>query len=119
MSSYRLSRRARSDIIDILFWSADHFGADARERYRVLVDTAIKDIAADPTRAGSRARPELGDGVRSWHLRLGRDRSPTERVHEPRHFLIYRVEDGLVVIGRVLHEAMDLAAHVDPDTTWR
>lgn len=35
-----------------------------------------------------------------------------------RRFLIYRAEAERV-IGRVLHDAMELARHVDPDTAWR
>lgn len=119
MTSYRLSQLARSDIVEILFRSADRYGLDARDRYQALLATAINDIASGPTQPGSKPRPELGEGVRSWHLRLSRDRSPVGRVQEPRHFLIYRAEDGLVAIGRVLHDAMDLAAHVDPEAAWQ
>ena len=38
-------------------------------------------------------------------------------VRRPRHFLIYRVEPALLVVGRVLHDAMELARHADPETT--
>jgi toxin ParE1/3/4 len=119
VSHYRLSQLARSDIIEILVWSKERFGAAAHDRYRALLVTAIGDIASDPTRVGSKSRPELGDGVRSWHIRHSRDRSPAEPVHTPRHFLVYKSESGLVVIGRVLHDAMDLSAHVDSDAAWR
>jgi len=36
-------------------------------------------------------------------------------VRRPRRFLVYRCEPTLVVIGRVLHDAMELARHLDPD----
>jgi toxin ParE1/3/4 len=42
----------------------------------------------------------------------------TDVVRRPRHFLIYRFEPSLLVVGRVLHEAMELARHLDPDTSW-
>ena len=41
-----------------------------------------------------------------------------EAIRRPRHFLVYRVEPALVVVGRVLHDAMELAQHLDPDTSW-
>ena len=70
---------------------------------------------------GSIERPELGNGVRSWHLRLSKDHvasSSAGVVQRPRHFLIYRREPALLVVGRVLHDAMELARHADPETTW-
>ena len=36
------------------------------------------------------------------------------RIRHPRHFLIYRMEPDAVAIGRVLHDAMELALHMDP-----
>jgi toxin ParE1/3/4 len=112
VNHYRLSRLARSDIVDILVWSTRHFGVAARDRYRALLAAAIADVAADPSRPGSRLRPDIGPGIRSWHLRASRDRSGLSRVNAPRHLLIYRVDDGIVVIGRVLHDAMDVPDHV-------
>lgn len=119
MAAYRLSRLAQSDIESILEWSHANFGESARRRYQALIAVAVRDIAADPTRVGCQPRPELGEGVYSWHLRQGRDRSKVARVERPRHFLIYRIDGRLVVIGRVLHDAMDIERHIDPGTTWR
>ncbi len=118
MADYRLSQRAQLDIESILEWSHVNFGESARRRYQALIAAAVRDIAADPERVGCQARPELGDGVYSWHLRLSRDRSKSDRVERPRHFLIYRLDHKLVVIGRVLHDLMDLEPHIDPDTSW-
>jgi hypothetical protein len=39
-------------------------------------------------------------------------------VRRPRHFLVYRFEPALLVVGRVLHDAMELARHFEPDTSW-
>lgn len=35
-------------------------------------------------------------------------------VNRPRHFLISRREAEVLIIGRVLHDAMELRRHVDP-----
>ena len=39
-------------------------------------------------------------------------------VRRPRDFLIYRFEPELLVVGRLLHDAMELARHLDPKTSW-
>lgn len=120
MRGYRLSAAAQDDLFGILAWTQQQFGDTARARYAALVATALRDVAGQPERAGSAARPELGAGVRSWHLRLSRERARTDTgvVHRPRHFLVYRAEPGLLVVGRVLHDAMELARHMDPSTSW-
>jgi len=114
MAGYRLSAAAQADLINILAWTHERFGELARERYEALIVAALRDSAAQPDRAGSIERPELGEGVRSWHLRLSRERAriATGIARRPRHFLIYRLDNGLVVIGRVLHDAMELALHL-------
>ena len=120
MFRYRLSEAAQGDLRDILAWTDEQFGEAARLRYESLIVAALRDVASQPDRPGSLARPELGAGVRSWHLRLSRDhvKPGVEVVRRPRHFVVYRSEPALVVIGRVLHDAMELARHVDPDTSW-
>lgn len=120
MWRYRLSVAAQDDLVEIFAWTHAQFGVEARERYEALVIAALRDVAAEPERAGSAARPELGAGVRSWHLRLSRQRARTASgvVHRPRHFLVYRPEPGLLVVGRVLHDAMELVRHLDPSSSW-
>ena len=120
MLRYRLSDAAQADVINILAWTHEQFGEAARLRYESLIVAALRDVATQPDRPGSIARPELGLGVRSWHLRLSRDHVGTgaDGVRRPRHFLIYRFEPALLVVGRVLHDAMELARHLDPATSW-
>jgi len=120
MTQYRLSASAQSDILDILAWSQEQFGDEARIRYEALIVAALRDVAAEPDRPGSIERPELGAAVRSWHLRLSRERARTTTgiVGHPRHFLIYREEHDVVVVGRILHDAMELSHHLDPVSSW-
>jgi toxin ParE1/3/4 len=115
MAGYRLSRFAERDIEILLEWSQERFGEKARIHYEALLARAITDVAADPERAGSRERPELAPGARTYHLRHSRDTVPKRvgRVKRPRHFLLYRVvQDGQIEIGRVLHDGMDLDRHL-------
>lgn len=121
MARLRLSRAAETDIIDILAWSQSRFGDAVRRRYERLIVVALSDIASDPFRPGGIARPELGVGVRSWHLRVSRRRAAESGavVARPRHFIIYRQADtDLVVVGRVLHDAMELERHLQGLAIW-
>ena len=120
MFRYRLSQAALGDVLDILAWTHERFGEAARLRYERLIVAALRDVASQPDRPGSLARPELGADVRSWHLRLSREHTKpgVGIVHRPRHFLVYRLQPGLVVVGRVLHDAMEMAGHLDPDASW-
>jgi toxin ParE1/3/4 len=120
MLRYRMSDVAQVDVINILAWTHERLGEPARLRYESLIVAALRDLATQPDRPGSIARPELGAGVRSWHLRLSRNHVATgaDVVRRPRHFLVYRFEPALLVVGRVLHDSMELARHLDPDTSW-
>jgi len=120
MVRYRLSEAAQGDVLGILAWTHEQFGDVARLRYESLIVAALRDVAGQPDRPGSLVRPELGAGVRSWHLRLSRDhvKPGVQVVRRPRHFLVYRSEPALVVVGRVLHDAMELAQHLGPEAAW-
>lgn len=91
----------------------------ARLRYEALLEHAILDVAEEPERIESRARPEIGPSVRTYHLSHSRNRIGRSevRIRRPRHFLLYRVSSDRVEIGRILHESMDLARHVPTDDT--
>ena len=103
------------DIIQILAYTERRFGDTARRRYQALLVTSFRDIASDPERLSSAARPELGLAVRSYHLRHSRNRARTQdgMVRQPRHLLLYRaMRADLISIGRVLHNGMDIEAHL-------
>jgi len=116
--NYRLSPFAFRDIREILIWTQENLGSEARRRYELLLEQAIWDVAVNSRRAGVTSRPDLGPTAFTYHLKLSALQvSPTSnRVRNPRHFLLCRVTpDGAVEIGRVLHDSMDLAEHVPPD----
>lgn len=89
----------------------------AAARYRDLLKQAIRDIAADPERAGSHDRRELARGVRTYHLSFSRDRARSDLgvVGKPRHFLVYRRRNDVVDVVRVLHDARELERHLPAD----
>lgn len=111
-----LSPTARNDIRETLTWTQERFGQRAAARYRDLLKQAISDIATDPERPGSQARPELARGIRTYHLSFsrGRARGALGVVGKPRHFLVYRQRGSSVDVIRVLHDARDLERHLPP-----
>lgn len=116
---YRLTHAAQEDIVAILRWSDEQFGQEARRRYEALIVTALRDAAsAAEGDVGRRSRPEFGEGVFSWHLALSRAHSAGGRVHRPRHFLICRREADVLVVARVLHDAMELRRHLEAEQAW-
>ena len=87
-------------------------------RYEALIETALRDIAADPHRIGVKTRNELGRALLTYHLFSSRNAARTNLgiVRRPRHILVFRVAaPDFVDIGRVLHDAMDLKEHLPDD----
>ncbi|TKT46604.1 type II toxin-antitoxin system RelE/ParE family toxin [Rhizobium sp. LC145] len=118
MADFRLSAVAEADLVELLAWTQERFGTQARLRYERLLVVALHDIAVEPQRPGSTLRPELGEDIRSYHLRHSRDRARNESgvVRRPRHLLLYRIaHPGLVGVGRVLHDAMEIERHLPTD----
>lgn len=110
----RVSIEARRDIRAILDWSEREFGKKAALRYEALVIQALRDIGADPERAGSVERPAIMvEGARTYHLAFSRGRVKGRGVKAPRHFLLYRrCGEHSIEVGRVIHDARDLTRHL-------
>ncbi|WP_405219200.1 type II toxin-antitoxin system RelE/ParE family toxin [Agrococcus sp. Ld7] len=118
MAKYRLTHAAQVDISSILAWSHSAFGEEASRRFEALITAAIRDAAACRDAVGRTMRPELGEGVFTWHLMQSRTHSSGGAVHRPRHFLICRYDGETLVIGRVLHDVMELRRHLHPRQIW-
>jgi toxin ParE1/3/4 len=94
----------------------ERFGSMARRRYECLIGVALVDITGDAEPLGNKSAPGVGTGIRLYHLRNCRLDEPITRVGKPRHFVVYRrPEPDLVVVLRVLHEAMNLPEHLDEE----
>jgi toxin ParE1/3/4 len=105
---------ALQDIRDISRWSELQFGKAAAARYRGLLMQALRDLEADPLRAGSKGRPELMVAeARTYHLASSRSRVERPGVKKPRHFILYRSPSkGFIEIGRILHDSSELNLHL-------
>jgi len=111
----RLARHAEEDIVSILASSRERFGDAARNRYEALLTVVLDGLRVNPDMAGSKARPEFGKNVRTYHLRLSREDAPTPegKVQRPRHIVVYRtVGNEKTEIIRVLHDSMELRRHM-------
>jgi len=93
MTQFRLSPQAEQDVEAILARSHEQFGERVRLHYEELLTQAILDLTEDPRRMGVQERPELANGVFTYHLRHSRDRVSRSigRIRKPRHFLLYRI----------------------------
>lgn len=114
MPTFRLTHSAQADIANILQWSRENFGDDAAGRYAALITAAIRDAAERSSEVGFKTHPELGHGTFTWHLTQSRHRATGRPVNRPRHMLLCRREGEVLIIGRVLHEAM-----VPRDPDWQ
>jgi toxin ParE1/3/4 len=106
---FRLSRPAEAELDDILDWSEARFHEVGRQRYAALLVQAMRDLADDPQRDGIEWVGTLGTRVgvyHAWHSRNNAS-DPAERVHEPRHSVVFRVaDDGVVDILGFVHDIM-------------
>jgi len=102
----------RQDIQDIMLWSEEHFGSAAADRYGVLIRQALRDVQAEPTRPGAKARPDLASDAYVYHLAFSRDRVAGDPVKTPRHFVLYRFAGAAVEFARILHDSRDLPQHL-------
>lgn len=110
-----IAPKAQSDIVSILAWTEENFGPQTLTRYGKLIRAAIEQVADNPELAGSIQRPEIAEHCRTYHLYFSRKSAGPagDRIRHPQHFLLYRVtESNIVEIGRVLHDSMDLQAHL-------
>lgn len=113
MARYRLTRSARRDIDSILRTSEERHGREARIRYAALLLAALRRIAENPEGRSTLDRSEIKPGIRSFHIRHGREESREAPVANPVHVIFYRaVQPGLVEIVRVLHDRMEPNRHV-------
>lgn len=92
----RLSSSALGDLEDIDDYTASKWGAEQADRYVAMLWDTFEQIVLKPERW--RLRPELHPECRICFA--------------GKHAILFRVRDGQVEIGRVLHEAMDYPGHL-------
>lgn len=117
-ADFRLSQSALSDLDRILDDSQRAFGDAARLRYEALISAALRHAAQSRDSVGFKSRPEVGEGVLSWHIANSVWRSTGGRVGRPRHILLCRWEGTRLAVARILHDTMEPTRHLDSETDW-
>ena len=93
---FRLTARARLDLLGIGRYTAERWGKAQRDRYLAALDGRFRWLAENPRRG--RARPEIGRDVYSFP--------------EGAHLVFYMVrETGIEIVG-IPHQAMDYVTHL-------
>jgi toxin ParE1/3/4 len=100
-----LSNSADSDFGDIVAFTAEKFGARQAVTYQRTLKLALNALVAGPEVRGSSRRDDISIGLRTLHVaRKGR---------RGRHLILYRASpERIIIVLRILHDAMDLARHV-------
>ena len=94
---FKVSQRARSDLLQIGRYTQKEWGKEQRCRYLADIDRKFGLLAENP---------HLGrqsDGIRKGYFRF----------EYMSHIIFYRVVDSSVLISRVLHKSMDIKVHLD------
>jgi toxin ParE1/3/4 len=113
MLGAKFTALALQDVAVIQDWTSAKFGELTSLRYDSLMEAALGDLLAEPTRLGVRHHPAMPLGVYVYHLRFSRKKPTRAGVENPRHFFVFRVDADILTVLRVLHDSMDLAAHLD------
>jgi toxin ParE1/3/4 len=97
MGDYTLADEAEHDIAGIIRYSVQQFGPAQAKRYFDGLDGAAR-LVADFPAIGRRHVTASGRDYRIYHFGS--------------HAIFYELEDGGVVVSRVLHIAMDYGRHL-------
>jgi toxin ParE1/3/4 len=108
--------KALEDISSIQAWTQERFGEIISLRYDELLEYALADLLAKPARLGVTQHPGLPKDVFAYHLRFSRIKAKRGAIEKPRHFILFRANDSVLIVLRVLHDSMNLPAHLDNDT---
>jgi toxin ParE1/3/4 len=117
MRRIRVTGPARRDITRILRRSSEEFGDQARQRYRRLIDRALKDLGDDASRVGVQSIDDIRKGYFLYHLKWSRKSPAGASVRQPRHLIAFYTDNSDdIIVARVFHERQMLYRHlVEPD----
>jgi toxin ParE1/3/4 len=96
MAEFRLTPAALADLEGIWRYTAAQWGVDQAEHYLDLLNQTFEALALAP-----KAAPSCN------HIRPGYRRQAVEH-----HVIYFKIEAGITLVVRVLHERMDASRHV-------
>lgn len=101
----RLAEQAEQDVLGILLWTVENFGARQAEVYAQTLLLAIEALHDGLDVLGANVREDIGPDIHTLHVaRQGR---------KGRHFVVFRpAPEQTIDVLRLLHDSMDLARHM-------
>jgi len=92
----------------IVRWTRANFGDRRAAAYDATLKALISTFSTGPEPLGFKLRDDIGADLRTLHVRaIG---------HRGRHFVLYRTQGCEIQVIRLLHDSMDLARHVPPES---
>jgi toxin ParE1/3/4 len=95
-ASFRLTRDAERDVLDIHLYTLEHFGPAQADKYIADLFARFSTLAA---------RPSLGRDFGDIH-------PDARRANQASHAIYYRTDTDGILILRILHQKMDPARHL-------
>lgn len=96
LAGYRLTSEAASDIKGILDYTLDRWGAEQADKYVLQIEQCLHGLVS-----GQRSGKQFGDAL------------PEIQVFRcEHHYIFYSIQDDLLAVVAILHEAMDLLARL-------
>ena len=92
LGGYRLTSEAASDLKGILDYTLDRWGAEQADKYVLQVERCLHDLVS-----GRRSGKPFGDSLAEIQV-----------FRCEHHYIFYSIQDDLVAVVAILHEAMDL-----------
>ncbi|MBW4620151.1 MAG: type II toxin-antitoxin system RelE/ParE family toxin [Cyanosarcina radialis HA8281-LM2] len=99
MEIFYLTDLALSDLRSIGRYTQKTWGREQRNVYLSRLDACFHLLAEEPERG--RACDDIRPGYRKYHM--------------GRHLIFYRITEEGIEIVRILHDRMDVEAHLDED----
>ena len=94
--TYKLTPEAENDLIDIYVYGFQHFGERQAETYFGELEGCFEVLSKEPL---------------IWRERT--EFTPPVRIHHHgRHLVVYVIQEGQLLIIRVLHDSMDVKRHL-------
>lgn len=96
MPTLRVSKAAGADLENIGKYTQERWGAGKRIEYLDALAAKFETLSQTPTLAAERL-----------------DYDPPVRIyHHEKHLIVYAIDDGGILIVRVLHQRMNVSAHL-------
>ena len=96
MTAFRVSKAAAADIKQIARYTQDVWGAPQRRRYLAGLNDEVETLSLNPRMVAERQEFDPPVRIRQYE----------------KHLIVYVIQDSGILMIRVLHQTMDIPAHL-------